>query len=113
MAALLDGVRRCFREHKNKGPRQPPEANADRDSPVRKRIIAQRINVKKFLSKLDCVPLREARKREAIDFTPWLAESFRPKLVCLVHRQDECCVHTADVDQSLNHIDSWEIFSHD
>ncbi len=69
--------------------------------------------MKKFLSKLDCVPLREARKREAIDFTPWLAESFRPKLVCLVHRQDECCVHTADVDQSLNHIDSWEIFSHD
>ena len=62
--------------------------------------------MKKPLSKLERVPLREAWKHEANDFTPWLAESFRPELVCSAHRQDECCVHTADMDQSQNHIDS-------
>jgi hypothetical protein len=41
MAVLLGGVRKFFREYKNKGPRQPPEANADRESPVHERIIAQ------------------------------------------------------------------------
>jgi len=65
MDALQDGAQRYFHEHKNKGPRQPPEANADRESPVREQIIAQKPNMKKPLSKLVRVPLREAWKHEA------------------------------------------------
>ncbi len=76
MAVLQGGALRFFREHKNKGPRQPPEANADRESPVRERIIAQESNMKKPLSKLARVPLGEAWKHEANDFTPWLAEEY-------------------------------------
>ena len=59
---------------KQKAPMNPPEPFADRESPVRQRIIARRINMKKFLSKLERVPLREAWKHEANDFTPWLAD---------------------------------------
>lgn len=84
MDAQRDGAQRCFRERKNKGPRQPPEANADRESPVRERIIAQRM--KKLLSKLERVPLRETWKHEANDFTVWLAlfTEHSARLICVL-----------------------------
>ena len=55
MDAQRDGDQRCFRERKNKGPRQPPEANADRESPVRRRTLLEPVSLRKSGFKVSSV----------------------------------------------------------
>jgi hypothetical protein len=59
MVGQRGGAQRFFPEPKNKGPRQAPEANADRESPVRGVIMAQGPRMDKSLGAPWCVPLRE------------------------------------------------------